>query len=167
MRMLVIKDDQTADALSARLLSANLSAAQAEAALESLQALNPHADFQHLDAGTVLFVPDAPAFNAGESEAIVDDAIQVLERIAKSGLDAALTRSKQAAAERVAAGADIAKTLKSAAFKRIVETDPDLGREVESATAAIKAQKDAAELNDTLVAKAIGAAMDSLRAMTK
>lgn len=165
MRMFVITDDTTADALSAQLLNANLSAAQAEAALESLQTLNPHADFNNLVAGTVLFVPDSPAFNAGVSNEIGADAIQVLDRIAKSGLDAAAARSKDATAATVAAGADITKTLKSAAFKRIVATDPDLAHEVDSAAAAIKQQKDAATSNDALVANAVDAALDTLRAM--
>jgi hypothetical protein len=43
--------------------------------------------------------------------------------------------------------------------------DADLAREVDSATAAIKQQKDAATSNDAVVAKAVDDALEALRAM--
>lgn len=167
MRMLVIKEETNAEALSARLLDGRLSATQGEAALASLQQLNPHADLENIQAGTVLFVPDAPAFNAAASEPIVSDALQVLERLATIGLGAAADRMKAAAAARTAEGAEVSKTLRSAAFRRVVEKDPELGREVESATAAIKEQKEAADRNVATVAEAVKGALASFRTMTR
>ena len=165
MRTLVIKEETTADALSARVLSARLSAAQSEAALQQLQEFNPHVDLAALRAGTVLLIPDAPGFKVSTSEGVFDSVLEDFERMLKGGLDAAAARSKAATEARLAESAEVAKTLKSAPFKRLTEQDPELLREAELANAAIKKEKQEADEALQALANTTKDALAALRSM--
>jgi hypothetical protein len=165
MRLLVIKEETDSNVLSARLLRASLSAAQSEAALERLQELNPHVDLAKLQPGTMLFVPDAPAFKVSETEGVLNGVLEAFERLVKGGLDDAAAKSRAGVEERLAESAEVAKTLKSAAFKRLFQDDPALEAEAKAATAEIKKEKEEAEAAQQALADAAKEALAALRSI--
>ncbi len=167
MRMLVIKQDTDVAALSGRLLSARLNADQADAALASLQTLNPHVDLKNLRSGTVLVVPDAPSFKVSATDSFLGEVLDPLERVMKSALDDAAVKLKAGHDTRSAERAEVAKALRTTAFKRVVETDPELKQQVASAGEALKKEQAEAEQAEQAVAAAGKAALAALAALGK
>src|SRR5687767_876938 len=113
MRTLVVKKTSDLQALSSELLASGLAAAKSRAAIESLQALNPHVDLNKLAPGAVLLVPDAPGFKRSASKSVGGETLDDFEKIVKSALDASAVRLKQGQTRRDAERAELVAALKS------------------------------------------------------
>lgn len=167
MRILVTDKKTTVGTLKDQLVSTKLNAVQAEAALTSLQTLNPHVDFTKLAPGTVLFVPDTPDFEETGSDPVSGDVFADFEHLVKTALDAALSRGKAASDARAAESAEVTRTFKTAAFKRILATDADLQTAVEAANAAMKSEKEDRDQADATVAAASKGAIAAVHALSQ
>jgi len=167
MRILVTDKKTNVAALRDQLLSSRLSAGQADAALTSLQTVNPHVDLTNLSPGTVLFVPDTPDFQETGSDSVSGDAFADFEHLVKTSLDAAVSRGKAASEVRAAESADVTRTFKSAAFKRVLAKDTELQTAVEAANAALKSEKEERDQAEATVAAASKGAIAALHALSQ
>ena len=166
-RMFVVKDNANLEALRGTLLSARLSDAQATSALADLQALNPHVDFKKVAPGTVLLVPDAPSFKASSSDSVVADALGGLEQVVRSQLAAAAKDQKSGAAVRAEQRSEVAAVQKAAAFRKVVDQDPELKEQLAQASRLAKdEEKEAAAAEDALESATKGA-LAELAALAK
>jgi hypothetical protein len=165
MRMVTIKDRTDFQALSARLLKANLSTPQSEKALASLRALNPHADIHDVPAGTVLLVPDTPGFKVSESDPVLGDALGELQKIIQTALEQAAANLKASRTARTAERAEITVVLKGDALKRLMESDGDLKQQVADASKALKEEE--ADQAEEVVARTSKAALAKITELRK
>jgi hypothetical protein len=162
VRVLVTDKKTNISTLRDQVLSQRLNPGQAEAAMVSLQTLNPHVDLANVAPGTVLFVPDTPDFQPTGSDSVFDDVLQDFERLVKSSLDAATSRAKAASESTAADSAEVAKTFKSAAFKRVLAQDAELQSAVDDANAALKDEKQARDQAAATLAEATKGAVAAL-----
>ena len=166
MRMLVIDKGTTARTLRETLLSSRLSADQANAAIEHLQATNPHVDLKALKPGTIVFVPDAPAFKRSASDSVVDTVLSDVERLVEGALDAARARARVAAEASALENAELGKTLRSAAFKRAIGQDAELQSAVDAAGEALKQENQETQEAEQTLTDASKAAIAALRSLS-
>lgn len=138
MRMLIIKQDTDARALSDQLLKARLSDVQSDSALSRLHALNPHVDFTKLRAGTVLLVPAVPSFKATAAEAVHDNAFQDFQKLVKDSLNQASSSLKEGNRARASERAEVSAAFKASAVTRAIANDPELKKQVEDARKTVK-----------------------------
>ena len=141
MRMRVIKDDNL-QSLKDTLLDAKLSSDEADAAMQSLQALNPHLDMKKLTPGAILLIPDEPGFKAEAASAVAGDPIDELQQLVRSALDSAAAKLKQGNEARAAQRLEVTAAFKTTAVKRVIESDPDLKQQAEDAAKASKADEE-------------------------
>ena len=96
MRLLVVKQASNLQSLSSQLLDGGskpaANSAARTAALESVKLLNPHVDFRHIEAGTVLALPDSPEFKDSQVRSIDGDAFASFANDATDGLNAIAQR---------------------------------------------------------------------------
>jgi hypothetical protein len=120
--------------------------------LERVIALNPQVkDFSKLPAGTVLILPDASDLKADAGAPIagsgMDDVVADMGR----GITAVGSRVGNRVEQLQADHAAVTAALKTAAAKRLVESDPELEKRVKAAELNFKAeQKAAAETQEQL-----------------
>lgn len=138
MRKFFIKEETNLAGLSAKLLRARLTETSAAAAIDRLKALNPHVDFTRLAAGTVLLVPDTPALKEGASTSLGGETFEAFVKEVDTGLTNSSARMKQSFERLSAERTTVAAVLKTAAVKRLVESDPVLKKQLESADAQFK-----------------------------
>jgi hypothetical protein len=158
-RLLIVKQDSDLQSLGGSLLKARLTATQAEAALGSLQTLNPHLKpGQPVAAGTVLLVPDEPGFKASESESVGGGSLEDFQELVRVELATGEKKLKAANAARAEQRAEVTNVQKTAAFKKTVEADPALKAQFEDASKALREdQKQAAQAEEALDAATQGA----------
>jgi len=172
MHVLVIDAKTDRRGLRDRVLTSRLDAADADAALRSLAALNPHVDLETVPAGTVLLVPDTPGFRppaaaAGETTSATPLPATSLQETVEAALSAAAERLGAGNAARAAARADVSAALKTTALKRLAESDPDLKAQL---TDAVKRFKDDQKEEDDAAAaveRTARAALAELAALAK
>ena len=140
----------------------------ASATPELVKALNPHLDFnKNLAAGSVLLIPDAGDVKAGAGTAIASDDVDAVIGDVDDGLEAARKRVRAGVTQREADRSTIVSALKSAPSKRLIESDPVLKKQIETADAQYKAdQKRAAEVESQL-AEVQKVAMDEFDRLRK
>lgn len=138
MRMFVIKEETDLAGLSAKLLRARLPETSADAAIDRLKALNPHVDFTRLAAGTVLLVPDTPELKKGASTSLGGETFEAFVKEVDTGLRSSSARVKQGFERLSVDRTSVSDVLKTAAVKRLVESDPALKKQLESADAQFK-----------------------------
>jgi len=160
VRTLVVKKSSDLQALGNELLVSGLAAGRSKSALESLQALNPHVDFKRLAPGTVLLVPDAPDFKPSASKSIAGEGLGDLQDLVRNGLEAAGVRLETGRGLRAARRTEMTAVLKTAALKRAIQTDPLLGKQLEGAAKAARAE----EQEDADAGKTLEAAMKGVQA---
>jgi hypothetical protein len=156
MRMLVIAEDSDLPALARKLLDARFSTGQADAALESLQALNPHVDLKRLAAGTVLLVPEGSVFKDSASTPVAAGAVDGLRELVRSSLAAAAGKLEAGNTSRAAERAEVAAVLDTQSFKAMAANDPQLGFQLDATIKAFREEEQRAE--DLQIA--LGAAMN-------
>jgi hypothetical protein len=122
------------------------------ATLERVKALNPQiADTQKLGANTVLILPESAELKPGAGEPAGGESLAALRARLHTGLrdvDSRTTRRSEALAAEHAAVRD---ALKAAAARHLVESDPQLKKQLAAAEARFKAdQKRTAETQEQL-----------------
>ncbi len=115
-----------------------------EASVQRLQALNPHLDIAKATAGTVLLLPDTPAFTGGTHESVSADAWAALASDAAVGLKARTEQLKASSVERDEQRKEVLAILKTAAVKRQLDADTGLREQAEAAQTQFKADQKAA-----------------------
>ncbi|WP_321796802.1 hypothetical protein [Caballeronia sp. J97] len=164
MRVIVIKQASDLKTLATRLIGKKADGS----ALERMKALNPHADFERLEPGTVLLLPDLPGLKAGDKDtrSITGDALDSFAKDTASGLAAAAKRVAAAADALAADRAGVSGVSKVAAVKRLIDGDPVLKKQLEDAGAAFnreqKELKEAAAQIETMQ-KLVGEEWSALR----
>jgi hypothetical protein len=141
LRTFIVKTDTDIKSLSSTLLDARFRGAQADAAVERLKSLNPHADLKKLGAGTVLFVPDSPGFKASAGTSVQATPLEDFRIILSGALSDAARDVKSGNAARATERADVSAILKSAVFKRIVGTDKDVAQQADDAQKAMASEE--------------------------
>jgi hypothetical protein len=141
LRTFVVESDTSLQSLGTSLLDARFRGAQADAALERLKALNPHADPERIAAGTVLFVPDSPGFKASASTSTQTAPLEDFRALLSSALRDAASIMTTGNSARAAERADVAAVIKSAAFKRVAGDDKDLAQQVSDAQKALATEE--------------------------
>ena len=149
MRMIVIKQRTDLQALGAQLLGAG---AAREGALQSLQRLNPHVDFkQRIEPGTVVLVPEQPGLREGESASVGGEAFESFSEQVRAALEATASRVRSGHEARLAQQKDVVAVLKSPALKKMLESDPDLKKDLDAALQVIKDDQQAAKESEKLL----------------
>lgn len=171
MRLIVIKQASDLQALSARLLKKGGPAGTHEfsqATLEQVKRLNPHVDFQRIDAGTVLLLPDTPELKDTDSQSPAGNAFEDFVAQTSEGFKAVAQRLRTSADALAADRAAVNAVLKTAAVKRQIESDPLLKKQLDEASSEFTdAQKKAQEAASQLEAmqKEMGDELKALKAM--
>jgi len=154
MRVIVIKESTDLQSLGTRLVGKKTGGT---AALEQVQALNPHVDFTKIAAGTVLLLPDSPELKTDadkDTRSPAGDAFDGFAKDADAGVKLAAQRLRVAADALNADRAGISAAVKTAAVKRLIEADPLLKKQLDDAgtawTAGQKASQDAAKQLEVL-----------------
>jgi hypothetical protein len=129
MKFLIVKQGQTADALAARLA--------AHGGLARLQALNPHLDLQRLTPGSMLIWP--PDAGGDEGRPVAAGTFDDFASDVRAGLNAATTRARAGLAQQEDQRKEAAAVFRSAAFKRVLETDAELKAQATAADGRAKA----------------------------
>jgi hypothetical protein len=119
--------------------------------LTRLQALNPHVDLDRLETGATLLLPDdAPADNA-TTKAPTEDGFAGFVRQAEAGLKLSGERLKQTADTLSAERSAVTTAAKSAAVKRLLDSDTVLRTQLQAATDdAAQEQKQAQQAGKTV-----------------
>jgi len=130
MRTLTIK--QTTDLQS---IGDGLSgtAAAKQSTLQQMQRLNPHVDFARITPGTVLLMPRDTGAKSDDADQIGAKVFQAFEDQVNTALGAAETGIRAGHQALELQRKDVAAALKSAALKRLIESDPDLKAQLEAA----------------------------------
>ena len=177
MRLIVI--DQASDlqtALRARLVKkpaggkGKAGASEvSQATLDQVKWLNPHIeDFQRLEAGAALLLPDAPDLNARDSLSPDGNSFETFAAHASEGFKAVAQRMRLSAEALAGDRAAVTAALKIAAVKRQIDSDPLLQKQLDEASSEFTdAQKKAQEAAGQVEAmqKEMGAELDALRKM--
>jgi hypothetical protein len=150
MRIFITKTDTDLQALSATLLR---KPADPGAALDDVRALNPQIeDFQKLAAGTVLLLPDTASIKATAGTTVGTDNLEDLAADVGSGLKNVNSRFAHRLDDLQADHSTVKAALKTAAVKRLVESDPALAKQLDAAEAEYKREQK--RLDETRVALA-------------
>lgn len=154
MRMIVIDPKDTdAKALVERLIE---NGSGNESALKTLLQMNPHiVDLSKLSAGTVLLVPDAPGFRAGESTSIAGAGFEALGAQMREAAEEVQARVRRGHELLATQRKELAGALKAAGVKRLIESDPDLKKQLDEAEVVFK--------NDQQQAKDTEKALEALQ----
>jgi hypothetical protein len=109
------------------------------AAAEAVKAFNPHVRFDRdLAPGTVLLIPDAADLKEGAGTAVtLGDINQVADDVAE-GLKAMVGRTRAGLARMQADHAAVAAALKAAASKRLIDSDPELRKQLRAIEVRVK-----------------------------
>jgi hypothetical protein len=160
MRTIVVKLGQTLKDISAELIDARVSKAQADAALKSIRTLNPNIGTGRLKAGTVIVIPDGPGIKTGPTKAAKEDPSGIVtaefERSARETRASVLASVKAQQAAR----AEIFDAFNSDAFKRALEADRTLAAKAELAKKALSEE----EVADKQVAGSFDGLLSDARA---
>jgi hypothetical protein len=167
MRLLKVTRDTGFADLSRELFRARLSAGQADRARESLESLNPHVNLKKVRPGDVLLVPDTPSFKTSATEPVQGEVLELFEELVRRGLSDTSERLRAGNAARAEQRADVAAALKSAALKRAVADDQELGNQLTLVMKNLKQQEQEDGERVGELAEAGKAALGALAAMGK
>jgi hypothetical protein len=167
MRTLVITKASSGQTVISRVLAGKTTAAQAQSALQQLQALNPHVDLSNVKAGTVILIPDAPNFNATEGDPVGSGTFADFQQLVRNGLTDATQRLRSGNAARAADRSDVNTLLKSAAFKRVLDADAALKQQFTDATKGFKDEQTEEDENEAAVTAAAKAVLAELAGVAK
>ncbi|HEV8630789.1 MAG TPA: hypothetical protein VGV61_10765 [Thermoanaerobaculia bacterium] len=142
MRTIVVDERTDLEGLRKRLVGGKTVSA---AALERLRSLNPHLDLAKIPAGSVLLLPDLPGVRKGETSSVTGDPFADLSATLLAGVDAAVARAREGGRALLAEQKEVGAAIKSAAFRRAVEADPELGEQAEAAARVFKQDQEEAK----------------------
>lgn len=140
-----------------------------QATLDQVKRLNPHVeDFQHLEAGAALLLPDAPDLSARDSLSPDGNSFEDFAAHATEGIKAVAQRMRLSAEALAGDRAAVNAVLKIAAVKRQIDSDPLLQKQFDEANSEFaEAQKKAQEAANQVEAmqKEMSAELEALRKM--
>lgn len=173
MRIFVITQTSDLQGLSARLLNKPALGKRekheiSQATLDQVKLLNPHVDFQHIDVGTVLLLPDTPDLKDTDSQSPVDKAFEDFVAHTSEGFKAVAQRMSTSADALTSDQAAVNSVLKIAAVQRQIESDPLLKKQLEEARGEFNDEQKkmkAAALQLEAMQKDISAELAVLRGM--
>ncbi|MEO8069882.1 MAG: hypothetical protein ABI652_00645 [Acidobacteriota bacterium] len=110
----------------------------AVSALDQLKRLNPHTDVTRIEVGTVLLLPDTPAFAGADGLSVTGDPFSELTDHILSSVEVVSARVRAGHEALAVEQKEVAAVLKLAAVKRALEADPDLKAQIELANQAYK-----------------------------
>ena len=152
MKFVTIKQNTDLQALGSILLKPSAGAGASAgtstgttATLGRIQALNPHVDVQKLAPGDVLLVPDAPDIDEGQTQSVGGNAFGGFSDEIRRGLDKLGQRVRAQSDALAADRASVNGVLKLATVKRVIESDPQLKKQLSDADAQAKADQNAAQ----------------------
>ena len=140
-----------------------------QATLDQVKRLNPHVeDFQHLEAGAALLLPDASDLNARDSLSIDGNSFEAFAVHATEGFKAVAQRMRLSAEALAGDRAAVNAVIKIAAVKRQIDSDPLLQKQFDEANSEFadaqkKAQEAAGQVES--MQKEMGAELEALRKM--
>ncbi len=141
-----------------------------QATLDQVKQLNPHVDFQRMEAGTVLLLPDSPELNDKDSQSLTGNSFEDFAAHTSEGFKAVAQRMRISADALAADRAAVNAVLKIAAVKRQIESDPLLLKQLDEAnsefTDAQKQAQDAASQVEAMQ-KDMSTELEALRGMLK
>lgn len=152
MRTLTIK--QTTDLQS---IGDSLSgtAAAKQSTLQQMQRLNPHVDFARITPGTVLLMPRDTGAKSDDADQIGAKVFQAFGDQVNTALDAAEAGIRAGHQALEVQRKEVTAALKSAAVKRLIDSEPDLKVQFEAAAQVFA--------DDQKQAKESDAALQALR----
>lgn len=168
MRVFIVKKGSDLQAVGADLLrSGATDPARGEVAIERIRELNPHVDFERIEAGTVLLLPEAAEIRAGAGASVGGEAFDGFLGEVHVGLENSGDRIRQGFARIEGDRKSVSAALRGAALKRVMAGDPTLKAQLEAADAALREEvKRGAEAQETL-AKAQEAALSELAGLKR
>lgn len=143
MRILTIRTARDAAAARERLLATADPEATARAEV-LLREANPHLDLDHLEAGTLVLVPDAPEFSRDHTEPAGGGALETSITTATEHIEALDARFSAATALASDAREAVLKDLRSRPLRQLEERLPELKPDLDRVRRAL-----AAETRDT------------------
>jgi hypothetical protein len=167
LRTITVQSDTTLQALSPTLIDARFSVTQADAAMAQIQALNPHADPQKIKAGTVLFVPDAPAVKTSAGTVPQSQPLDDFRTLLSGALNNAASSLKAGNAQRATDRTALLAALKTDAFTKVVGSDATLAQQVTAAQQSIAAEATTDAQAETTLAGMSKAALAALAQLRK
>jgi len=163
MRVFIVRKGSDLQAVGAELLRSDATdPAREEVAIDRIRELNPHVDFQRLESGTVLLLPETAELRAGAGESVGGEAFDGFVGEVHVGLENSGDRIKQGYARIADDRKAVSAALRSAAMKRVVEGDPTLKAQLESADAALREEVRRGTEAQEALAKAQAAALQEL-----
>jgi hypothetical protein len=122
-------------------------------ALEQLKNLNPHIDFKNIKPGSVVLLPEAPAFDDAESSPVSGGALAALRERLQASIDATLSRVRENNEALLAEQKEVTSLFRLAAVKRALEADAELQPQIELAQRVFKEdQQQARDVDKTMQA---------------
>ncbi len=133
--------------------------------LEQLQQFNPHVDLQKVAPGTVVLVPDAPAFSGIAGTSVAGDPFGELRAQILASVDAVVSRVSASYRALLAEEATTQAALNLPIVKRASATDSEVARQLELATQTFEQDRQRAATADTTLRSLgaqIGAELEAL-----
>lgn len=148
-RLFVVGDERSLDDLQSSLFKSRLSARVRTEALEALRRANPGLDLDHVDRGTVVFVPDTDAVRPKASDSPAGDAAD--ERVAAlaEALDALLQGAEDGEKARREEGDEARRVLDNDVVRKLAGRQKPLAENLKSVAAVLDA--DDADAHQQLV----------------
>jgi hypothetical protein len=135
MRVIMIDERLDRAGLVARLFRRG---ADVKTALEMVERLNPQVSLDRISPGTLLLLPDHPALRQAAGEDALGAAFRAFQQRTLASLDAIDSRVLQGYESLLSEGKEMGAVLKSPAFRKAQDVDPDLKTQVEEAVAVFK-----------------------------
>jgi hypothetical protein len=164
MRTVLVDEASDLEGLKTRLVgSRTLSAAN----LEKIKRLNPHVDLERIPAGTVLLIPELPGLRARVSSPTAGDALTSLADSLLAAVDAARERVTRGFADLEAEGHEVTAAMRSPAFRRALDADPELRAQVEAAAEVSRRDRERASAVEEILGALKDEAHGELDAVAK
>ena len=164
MRTVIVDEASDLEALKTRLVgSRTLSAAN----VEKIRSFNPHVDLDRIPAGTVLLIPELPGLRARASSPLPGDAVTTLGETLLAAVDAARERVSRGFAGLQTEANEVSAAMRSPAFRRALEGDPELRAQVEAAAEVTRRDRERASAADEILGALRDEARDELEAIAK
>lgn len=148
-RTFIVTKKTSLDALGKTMLDARFQETQAAAALNELREANRHVDPANVAPGTVIVVPNTPGFKQSAGEPVSKGPRDSLRALLQGALERAVQESSAGLQARATERAEVAKALKSTAFRNATDLPDATKQQFEEAAKAMaddaKKDEEAAE----------------------
>lgn len=109
------------------------------ALLQEIERLNPHVDFSRIPAGTVLLLPDRVGSRENASRGLADEGFDALAQQVRAAVEATTARVRAGHDALQVQRKEVSGVVRSAALKRLMESDAQVRQLVEQGESVFKA----------------------------